>query len=59
MIKLKRMELTLQELNEVYYCLGKVLTLDAINLADTDLVERIKDKISDEIGIKVRENINQ
>jgi hypothetical protein len=52
------MELTLQELNEVYYCLGKVLTLDAINLADTDLVERIKDKISDEIGIKVRENIS-
>lgn len=53
------MELTLQELNEVYYCLGKVLTLDTINLVDTDLVERIKDKISDEIGIKVRENISQ
>jgi hypothetical protein len=52
------MDLTLTELNEIYYCLGKVLTLDSINLADTDLVERIKDKISDEIGIKVRENIN-
>jgi hypothetical protein len=52
------MELTLTELNEVYYCLGKELTLDTINIADTDLVERIKDKISDEIGVKVRESIN-
>jgi hypothetical protein len=45
------MELTLQELNEIYYCLGKVLTLNEVNLANTSLVEQIRDKVRDEIDI--------
>jgi len=50
------MKLTLQELNEIYYCLGKVLTLNKVNLANTSLVEQIRDKIRDEIDITVYEN---
>ena len=45
------MELTLQELNEIYYCLGKVLKLNDVNLANTSLVEQIRDKVRDEIDI--------
>jgi hypothetical protein len=50
------MKLTLKELNEIYYCLGKVLALTDINLANTSLVEQIRDKIHDEIDITVYEN---
>ena len=45
------MEFTLQELNEIYYCLGKVLKLNEINLVNTSLVEQIRDKVRDEIDI--------
>ena len=45
------MELTLQELNEIYYCLGKVLKLNEVNLVNTSLVEQIRDKVRDEIDI--------
>jgi len=50
------MKLTLKELNEIYYCLGKVLTLNEVNLANISLVEQIRDKIRDEIDITVYEN---
>jgi hypothetical protein len=43
------MEFTLQELNEIYYCLGKTLQADGINFANKDLVNQIADKIRDEI----------
>jgi hypothetical protein len=43
------MEFTLQELNEIYYCLGKTLQADGINLANKGLVNQIADKIRDEI----------
>jgi hypothetical protein len=45
------MEFTLQELNEIYYCLGKVLKLNEVNLVNTSLVEQIRDKVRDEIDI--------
>jgi hypothetical protein len=50
------MKLTLKELNEIYYCLGKVLTLNEINLANISLVEQIRDKVRDEIDIMEYEN---
>ena len=50
------MQLTLKELNEIYYCLGKVLALNDINLANTSLVEQIRDKVRDEIDIMEYEN---
>ena len=43
------MEFTLQELNEIYYCLGKTLQADGINFANKDLVNQIADKVRDEI----------
>jgi hypothetical protein len=43
------MEFTLQELNEIYYCLGKTLQADGINFANKDLVNKIADKVRDEI----------
>jgi hypothetical protein len=43
------MEFTLQELNEIYYCLGKTLQADGINFANKDLVNQIADKIRNEI----------
>jgi hypothetical protein len=52
------MELTLKELNEIYYCLGKVLTLTDINLANTSLVEQIRDKVRDEIDMMEYEEQN-
>jgi hypothetical protein len=52
------MELTLKELNEIYYCLGKVLALTDINLANTSLVEQIRDKVRDEIDIMEYEEQN-
>ena len=50
------MELTLQELNEIYYCLGKVLKLNEVNLVNTSLVEQIRDKVRDEIDMMEYEN---
>jgi hypothetical protein len=50
------MKLTLKELNEIYYCLGKVLTLNEVNLANISLVEQIRDKVRDEIDIMEYEN---
>ena len=50
------MKLTLQELNEIYYCLGKVLKLNEINLVNTSLVEQIRDKVSDEIDVMNMKN---
>jgi hypothetical protein len=52
------MELTLQELNEIYYCLGKVLKLNEVNLVNTSLVEQIRDKVCDEIDITDYEEQN-
>jgi hypothetical protein len=43
------MTFTLQELNEIYYCLGKTLQADGINFANKDLVNKIADKVRDEI----------
>jgi hypothetical protein len=43
------MEFTLQELNEIYYCLGKTLQADGINFANKDLVNQIADKVRNEI----------
>jgi len=43
------MEFTLQELNEIYYCLGKTLQSDGINFANKDLVNKIADKVRNEI----------
>ena len=43
------MTFTLQELNEIYYCLGKTLQADGINFANKDLVNQIADKVRDEI----------
>jgi hypothetical protein len=50
------MKLTLKELNEIYYCLGKVLTLNEVNLANTSLIEQIRDKVRDEIDMMEYEN---
>ena len=52
------MEFTLQELNEIYYCLGKVLKLNEVNLVNTSLVEQIRDKVRDEIDIMEYEEQN-
>jgi hypothetical protein len=52
------MNLTLQELNEIYYCLGKVLKLNEVNLVNTSLVEQIRDKVRDEIDITDYEEQN-
>jgi len=43
------MEFTLQELNEIYYCLGKTLQADGINFANKKLVNQIADKVRNEI----------
>ena len=52
------MQLTLKELNEIYYCLGKTLQAEGINFANKDLVNQIADKIRDEIDLKVYEMDN-
>jgi DNA repair ATPase RecN len=53
MIKLKRMELTLQELNEVYYSLNVLLNHKDEHYINVDVVTNLIDKISDEIGRRV------
>ena len=50
------MEFTLQELNEIYYCLGKTLQADGINFANKDLVNQIADKVRNEIERQAKDN---
>ena len=47
------MEFTLQELNEIYYCLGKKLQAEGINFANKDLINKIADKIRDEMDMVI------
>jgi len=47
------MKLTLQELNEIYYCLGKTLQAEGINFANKDLINKIADKIRDEMDMVI------
>jgi hypothetical protein len=49
------MKLTLQELNEVYYCLTKVSEVKNTSLINYKLVNEIIDKVRDEIDIMVYE----
>ena len=50
------MEFTLQELNEIYYCLGKTLHADGINFANKDLINQIADKVRNEIERQAKDN---
>jgi hypothetical protein len=50
------MEFTLQELNEIYYCLGKTLQADGINFANKDLINQIADKVRNEIERQAMDN---
>ena len=47
------MKLTLKELNEIYYCLGKTLQAEGINFANKDLINKIADKIRDEMDMVI------
>ena len=49
------MKLTLQELNEIYYCLGKTLQAEDINFANKNLINQIADKVRDEIDMVIYE----
>ena len=53
------MELTLQELNEIYYCLNKASDSQTPTLINYQLVNEIKDKIGDEIGRLVMDEVNE
>ena len=59
MIKLKRMELTLQELNEVYYSLNVLLNHKDEHFINVDTVTNLIDKISDEIGRLAMDEVNE
>jgi hypothetical protein len=50
------MKLTLNELNEVYYCLTKVSEVKNTSLINYKLVNEIIDKVRDEIDIMIYEN---
>jgi len=50
------MTFTLQELNEIYYCLGKTLQADDINFANKDLINQIADKVRNEIERHAMDN---
>jgi hypothetical protein len=50
------MELTLAELNEVYYCLTKVSEVKNTSLINYKLVNEIIDKVRDEIDLKIYES---
>lgn len=50
------MKLTLQELNEMYYCLNKTLNSDVPNMANKELLSELIDKVRDEIDLKIYEN---
>jgi hypothetical protein len=58
MIKLKRMELTLQELNEVYYSLNVLLNDKDSHFVNVDVVTNLIDKIGDEIGRLAMDEVN-
>ena len=58
-IKLKRMELTLQELNEVYYSLNVLLNHKDEHYIKVDVVTNLIDKISDEIGRLAMNEVNE
>jgi hypothetical protein len=49
------MKLTLQELNEIYYCLNKTLNSNVPNMANKELLSELIDKVSNEISMKVYE----
>jgi hypothetical protein len=49
------MELTLNELNEIYYCLNKVSEVKNTSLINYKLVSEIIDKVRDEIDMKIYE----
>jgi len=59
MIKLKRMELTLQELNEVYYSLNVLLNDKDSHFVNVDVVTNLIDKIGDEIGRLAMDEVNK
>jgi hypothetical protein len=59
MIKLKRMELTLQELNEVYYSLNVLLNDKDSHFVNVDVVTNLIDKIGDEIGRLAMDEVNE
>jgi hypothetical protein len=59
MIKLKRMELTLQELNEVYYSLNVLLNDKDSHFVNVDRVNNLIDKIGDEIGRLAMDEVNE
>jgi hypothetical protein len=51
------MELTLQELNEMYYCLNIAIThYSEHKLLDANAVNNLIDKVRDEIDLKIYEN---
>ena len=53
------MELTLQELNEVYYSLNVLLDHKDEHYINVDVVTNLIDKISDEIGRKAMDEVNE
>jgi hypothetical protein len=59
MIKLKRMELTLAELNEVYYSLNALLNDKDSHFVNVDVVTNLIDKIGDEIGRLAMDEVNE
>jgi hypothetical protein len=48
MIKLKRMELTLAELNDLYYCLNKVRAVEP-KMIENETIDELMSKIHDQI----------
>ena len=53
------MELTLQELNEVYYSLNVLLNHKDEHFVNVDVVNNLIDKIGDEIGRKAMDEVNE
>ena len=53
------MELTLQELNEVYYSLNVLLNHKDEHFINVDTVTNLIDKISDEIGRRAMDEVNE
>jgi len=52
------MELTLQELNEVYYSLNVLLNDKDSHFVNVDIVTNLIDKIGDEIGRLAMDEVN-
>ena len=53
------MELTLQELNEVYYSLNVLLNHKDEHYINVDVVTNLIDKIGDEIGRLAMDEVNE